>query len=181
MRISYLESQLPYISSDSDHWIELQGRHIFRDKSPSQLASQTAGLLTGLLLSSTDHFDVRNLQLDHSFTPLQNIHLYIAVFGSGKASDPAPIGAIVPFSMGRVKEAFSMCLPVEQHPPIAHIQAREDRLKTLLPIDCGLQQTVERHSNLDIEHTNVTRQIPEIYDFISFVDSSDQHQILLGI
>ncbi len=95
---------------------------VFRDKFATQAAFQKAKLLTGLLLSSSEHHNGRNLHLGFNFTRLQNVHLYIAVFGSGEASDQAPIGATAPFYIHGETAAFSVCLPVEQCPTVTDIR-----------------------------------------------------------
>jgi hypothetical protein len=88
------------------YWESLSKHYIFRDKTSTQLAEQTAALPSMLFEVSQSGTSIIEPKLSLSFIPLQNVHLYIWAF-VGTISRPEIVVQIViqPLDVSEISRA----------------------------------------------------------------------------
>ena len=127
--------------SGDEYWYKLSKTILFEDKSPAQLAQQMDILLVRLFYLSARRSLPAYIKLSPNFTPIQNVCLYMEVFGL----DQNPLGAFQPLDTAKLVRALQPFSPsIDEMTICFQVQAWDNHIQRLLPINCPRSNEVGR-------------------------------------
>lgn len=123
----------PFIHTEQKYWNKVSRKSHFADKTANELANQTQALLHTLISVSTPNA-VSAFEPDPSFTPVQNICLYMLAFGLRER----PLEALQPLPTAKLCDFLNKVGVFTNEVVVrpGSIEAWDSRLRAILPINC---------------------------------------------